>query len=303
MSPAAQSPQQSVWPVLSRPGIKRDGTTFQGDAYTGGQWVRFQRGLPRKIGGYQQISTEFSGPVRSCHLFSRAGQTYVFGGSGSSLEYVTISSAGSVSGIADRTPGGFSASTDNTWQFDAMYNSAGSAVALIAHGAPNLTDIDSTTQRPVYYGAIDSATALSSTGQSVSGGCVVLPPYLFLYDSDGLLKWSDANTPATFSGGDSGSARVTASKIVVGKRTRGGPTNSPAGLFWSLGALIRASYVGGSAIFRFDEIGGSSILSSSSVVEYRGRYFWPGVEGFLKYNGVIQDLPNDMNVNWFYDNL
>ena len=39
--------------IRSQPGIKRDGTQFEGDFYVDGQWVRFQRGLPRKIGGYR----------------------------------------------------------------------------------------------------------------------------------------------------------------------------------------------------------------------------------------------------------
>ena len=42
--------------VKSDPGIKRDGTKFEGNFYVDGQWVRFQRGLPRKIGGYRQIT-------------------------------------------------------------------------------------------------------------------------------------------------------------------------------------------------------------------------------------------------------
>ena len=35
--------------LKSQPGIKRDGTKFEGDFYVDGQWVRFQRGRPRKI--------------------------------------------------------------------------------------------------------------------------------------------------------------------------------------------------------------------------------------------------------------
>ena len=44
-------------PVIlrSKPGIKRDGTRYEGDFYVDGEWCRFQRGLPRKIGGYQSV--------------------------------------------------------------------------------------------------------------------------------------------------------------------------------------------------------------------------------------------------------
>ena len=41
----------NVVQIRSLPGIKRDGTRFDGEFYPDGQWVRFQRGLPRKMGG------------------------------------------------------------------------------------------------------------------------------------------------------------------------------------------------------------------------------------------------------------
>jgi len=47
---------EKIVQIKSLPGIKRDGTKFEGDQYVDGQWVRFQRGLPRKIGGYRAIS-------------------------------------------------------------------------------------------------------------------------------------------------------------------------------------------------------------------------------------------------------
>ncbi len=50
--------------IRSEPGIKRDGTQFEGDNYIDGQWCRFQRGLPRKIGGYRAITTQLPEIVR-----------------------------------------------------------------------------------------------------------------------------------------------------------------------------------------------------------------------------------------------
>ena len=47
---------EKIVQIKSLPGIKRDGTKFEGDQYVDGQWVRFQRGLPRKMGGYRSIS-------------------------------------------------------------------------------------------------------------------------------------------------------------------------------------------------------------------------------------------------------
>jgi hypothetical protein len=38
-----------------KPGIQRDGTQFAAPTYVDGQWVRFQNGLPRKMGGYNGL--------------------------------------------------------------------------------------------------------------------------------------------------------------------------------------------------------------------------------------------------------
>ena len=44
-------------------------------------------------------------------------------------------------------------------------------------------------------------------------------------------------------------------------------------------------------------------MSSQCVVEYDGIYYWIGIDRFLSYNGVVQEVPNQMNMNWFFDNL
>ena len=64
--------------LRSEPGIKRDGTKFDGNFYTDGQWVRWQRGLPRKIGGYrvsQKYLTEIS---RGFSTFTQDRYVYCF---------------------------------------------------------------------------------------------------------------------------------------------------------------------------------------------------------------------------------
>ena len=88
---------------------------------------------------------------------------------------------------------------------------------------------------------------------------------------------------------------------------RGG-SNAPSGLCWSLDSLIRVSFIGGAGTppqyWRYDLISSqSSILSSQSVIEYDGIYYWCGVDRFLLYNGVVKEIPNSMNQNYFFDNL
>ncbi len=43
--------------IRSEPGVKRDGTQFEGNFYVDAQWCRWNRGLPRKIAGYRGITS------------------------------------------------------------------------------------------------------------------------------------------------------------------------------------------------------------------------------------------------------
>ena len=68
------------------------------------------------------------------------------------------------------------------------------------------------------------------------------------------------------------------------------------------------SFIGGTGTppqyWRYDIISSqSSILSSQSAIEYDGVYYWCGVDRFLLYNGVVKEIPNTMNQNYFFDNL
>jgi len=147
---------------------------------------------------------------------------------------------------------------------------------------------------------------------AVSGGVVVLHPYVFIYGNNGLIKNSSAGNPNDFVSPDSNETNVASTKIVKGLPVRGG-SNSPSGLFWSLDSLIRVSYtpttvtIGGTTstfYWRYDIISSqSSILPSQSVIEYDGVYYWCGVDRFLMYNGVVKEVPNAMNQNFFFDNL
>jgi hypothetical protein len=124
------------------------------------------------------------------------------------------------------------------------------------------------------------------------------------FGNDGVVGWSVPGAPTDLTGVGSGSARVAGQKIIRGLALRGGPGNAPAGLFWSADAVIRASFVGGQEIFQFDTISPfSSILSANCVIEYDGQYFWLGTDRMLMFNGVVREIPNNLNINYFYDGL
>lgn len=452
-----------------KPGIQRDGTQFASDTYVDGEWVRFQRGMPRKIGGYNGIFLNASGISRGMTMTSVNGLNYVVsgynnglqqwstdnddgvgfgpitlyptgpiltfsittggslyttgtytnvalnGGAGSGAQAtvivtggavvtVTITATGTGYQIGDvltvlaasvgGTGSGFTGTVGsltyysnnnlNLWQFDIGYDSTGGATNnLVAHPGLNLVAIDNTTNTRPLYGAFPSSTfqmspvgiftiasctktsgqdhfqmpapdarvgagqtvsgsgipagttvlSVSSVGGSlvqvnlsanvtnsttasvtfdnnisVSGGVVILHPYLFVYGNNGLIQNSAAGDFSNWVSSDANANNVSTGKIVKGLPIRGG-TTSPSGLFWALDSVIRVSYnpttVGGLTYYwRYDLLTSqSSIMSSQCVIEYDGIFYWCGVDRFLCYNGVVQEIPNTLNQNYFFDNL
>ncbi len=291
--------------VRSEPGIKRDGTKFEGSNYVDGQWVRFQRGLPRKIGGFRALQDRLDGIARGMHIHNHNGFTYVHIGTSDGVFRFRLSQTGSSSIVTNRTNGGYVSNDNANWIFDVAYNTTTNQNEILAHVAFDVEDISSDANGALYRGYDNGTAPLDLVpAVTVSGGIVALAPYVFAYGSDGFVQWSRAGYTDDWSGGDAGGARVTSQKIVKGLQLRAGAGNAPAGLFWSLDSVVRATYVGGPAVFQFDTITSqSSILSGNSVVEYDGIYFWCGVDRFLMFNGVVREVPNQLNLNWFYDNL
>lgn len=285
--------------IASSPGIKRDGTVLEGQNYIDGQWCRFQRGRPRKIGGYQAVTSTVPEVARGMTSFSANGLRYLHIGGASNLTQYVVTSSGSLSAQNDRTPVGFS-DPMALWQFDHFFDSIAVFTDVIAHPGHNLNNIDSTMNSKIYLGeAVDSGILVDSTLPEVSGGIATIGPYLFSFGNDGRIGWSEVNDPTTLDG----EAFITQQKVVAGHPLRGAG-QGPAGIFWSLDALIRATFVGGGVVWQFDTLASDvSILSSQGVIEYDGTFFWPGVDRWLMFNGVVRDVPNDFNVNFFFDNL
>ena len=399
---------KKVFAIDTQPGVQRDGTIFDMNFYTDGRWVRFQRGRPRKIGGYRAITEDAHGYSRGLYVNSVDGNNQVFNGYNNGLEVINIDNNGVGGGVNQFTftgliltlntlvggtlytngtytnvtltggsgsgakativvagatvttvtltaagngyvvgntlsataasiggtgsgfsikvatiNDGFTESDLNLWQFDSSFDSQGSGnQLLLAHPGLNLAQIDQTVVTPVLAGNIAGTVMSPLTDTSgttptgdiieVAGGVVVLHPYVFVYGDNGLIKNCVAGNPYDWNGPDSNEVNVSSTKIVKGLPVRGG-SNAPSGLFWALDSLIRVSYtpttvtVAGTPqtfYWRYDIITSqSSILSSQCVIEYDGIYYWIGVDRFLLYNGVVKELKNNFNQNYFFDNL
>ena len=301
-------------PIGSNPGIKRDGTRFDNEFYSDGQWCRFQRGKPKKMGGYQQVTDTVPEITRGMHSFSQDDIQYLHLGHPLSVGQYQVSN-GTLGLFTDRTPAGFVLNVDNLWQFDIFADTAGTGNhLLVAHAAPNAANIDNSIGGDIYIDTITALTPLSIAGLSVdavtgwntgvlgpvSGGVVVSGTYLFAYGSRGLIRISAVNNvgaaPVEFNLGTQ--------KIVKGMPLRGAG-QGPAVLMWALDSLIRGTFIPGAGPpFAFDIIArGITVLSSQGIIEMDGIYYWPGVDRFLMFNGVVREIQNDMNQNFFFDNL
>ena len=363
------------------PGIQRDGTRFDSIIYVDGKWVRFQRGRPRKMGGYKGVFLDATGISRGMAMTAVNGFNYVVSGFSDNLEqWVTDSDDGVGSGPYSYTLSDFTVSADNLWQFDIAYDSTGSNTNnLVAHPGQNLSYITSTINTPVLRGvfpgntgsltmtkvgvftasggtvnlsptftlatanvrvgagqsitgagipvgttvasilgtavtmsapatATATITATFDNNISVSGGCVVIHPYLFVYGNNGLIQNSSAGDFENWVAADANANNVATGKILKGLPIRGGST-SPSGLFWAADALIRVSFAPSTAggvnyYWSYDLVSSqTSVMSSSGIIEYDGIFYWAGVDRFLSYNGVVQEIPNTINQNYFFDNL
>jgi len=195
------------------------------------------------------------------------------------------------------TPSYYIIATNGTTTFQISATSGGTALVTAIGTTTNLTF---TVSNPV--------TLTFDNNISVSGGCVVLHPYLFVYGDNGLIQNSSAGDFANWVSADANSNNVATGKIVKGLPIRGGST-SPSGLFWAVDALVRVSFQPSSAggqnfYWTYDLVSSqTSIMSSSCVIEYDGIFYWIGVDRFLSYNGVVQEIPNDLNQNYFFDNV
>jgi hypothetical protein len=295
--------------LASAPGIKRDGTRFDSEHYLDGEWCRFQRGKPKKIGGYQQVTDTVPEITRGMHSYSQDDVQYLHLGHPNTLGQYQVSN-GTLNLFSDRTPAGFAANVNNLWQFDIFADTSGTGNhVLVAHAAPNAANIDNSVAGNIYIDTVDATTVLNTTGLHpdwnggaegpFSGGVVVSGVYIWAYGSDGHLLQSQANNLSVAPV----AINIGTQKIVKGMPLRGAGTG-PAALFWALDSLIRATSTGGTPAFAYDVIArGITIMSSQGVIEMDGIYYWPGVDRWYMFNGVVREIPNNLNQNWFFDNI
>lgn len=203
-------------------------------------------------------------------------------------------------------------SSDIDWSVSTMYDVVSGKTVLAAIKTYDLTNLESD-DAGIFYKSTDLSLLsydnplVVESATSVSGGCCVVGQFLFRYGGEGLLENSDINKPFDFTvQAGSYANRVylgNGNKIVYGTAIKSG--SAPSGLFWSVDALYKATFTGGSTNWSYSTVGSDlSILSKKSVIEYDGMFFWPGVDRFYVASaGGAQELPNTFNSNYFLENL
>jgi hypothetical protein len=150
---------KKVFSLDTQPGVQRDGTLFDKNYYTDGRWVRFQRGRPRKIGGYRMLSDQLTGPSRGMWSNATNGINQIFSGYSGGLQELVIDNNGNGQGIQNFTLSNFTASANNLWQFDGFYDVGGNGVgSIVAHPGQNLAAVDGSVNTPVLIGDINGTT-------------------------------------------------------------------------------------------------------------------------------------------------
>jgi len=222
----------------------------------------------------------------------------------------------SLTAVGVFTATGTTTSGSPTVTFATTIAAIGAGLTVTGTGIPINTTVVSAVEVAGVWTVTLSANATASgtvplvfdNNISISGGIVMLFPYLFVYGNNGLIQNCSAGDFNNWTSADSNANNVSSTKVIKGMPLRGG-TTSPAGLFWTLDSVVRVTYspttVGNATFYwKYDLITQqSSIMSSQCLIEYDGLFYWVGTDRFLMYNGVVAEVPNTQNNNYFFDNL
>lgn len=302
----------TLLPLDLPPGMRNTGTVYQskGRWYTG-SLVRFFNGTIQPVGGWTArtlTGAAISGVPRAMVSYRRNDNTQIIVVGTTRGLYAIVGGA-----VTDITPSEVvSNNAARVWQLD-VFGAYLVAVDLIA---PSTTGA-------MYYWNGDTAT----TGELVSpwsgsnptlGLSVVTTPERFLVMLGGKYTasgWSSTGvesqfrmvTWATQEGGFTGSDWVpgaansagdftltTDGSLVCGRRTRGGT------LLWTTTDLWTMTYIGGTFIFRFDQVGNKcGIISTRAAIVTDAASYWMGDNGFYVYDGFVKPLPCDVQDHVF----
>lgn len=302
-------------PLVYKPGIQRDGTDFQDEYCIDGQWIRFVGGKIKKMKGNKELHQPQGGIEPSYMYVYDTGNNNILIYCSNEQVNRCITNLDSVSN--DRQILEITAADNRTWQLSKFIGADGQPyLALLAtfNGDNMLSRINgalywkSMLQDDTFQGYEDGLIP-GNTNNIVSGGILFSNPCLYLYGNNGTIIRSKTRDPLDFSGGDSGVYKISENKLIFGASIRGG-TNSPSFLFWTENSVLYLTNVADPANvdqpvdFQREEITtNSSLMSSRAVVQYDSLFFWLGTDRVFVYNGIVDSVKNDVNFEFFLENV
>lgn len=180
-----------VYTLGVQPGIKRDGTIFESREFSAGEWCRFQRGVPKKMGGYRQLFATFTGIPRGLIANSYNGVNYIFVGNEFGLEaFTTGTTFGVGSGplTVNILPGysPFTLVSNTVSQFVV----ATDVTAAFPAGMKVIFDNNTTTETTVISSSYTAPnTTVIVTTSSIAGSPTTVSLYDETFTPDANLLW------------------------------------------------------------------------------------------------------------------
>jgi hypothetical protein len=179
-----------VYTLGVQPGIKRDGTVFESREYSDGEWCRFQRGTPKKMGGYRELFSTFNGIPRGMIANPYNGVNYIFAGNATGIDVFTT---GTTYGIGS---GPFDAVIEPGYSTFAITTIVGATFKV----ATDLTTVFTAGTKiifnqttPVVYTVSSSSYLAPDTTVTLTATIVGTPTAVWLYNyffsPDSRLLW------------------------------------------------------------------------------------------------------------------
>ena len=181
----------SIFSLAIPAGIKRDGTQFQNDQYTDGVWCRFQRGDPKKMGGYRTLFTSNIGIYRGMVVQPYNGVNYIFAGNYQELDvFATGINFGTGSGP-------FAANIlHGTVEFVLVSNTASSFVIKgdVTSSFPTGTKVIFNQTTPVTYVTTTATYSAPNTTVNFTGTLSGTPANVWLNNTPVFIEDPDLQT-------------------------------------------------------------------------------------------------------------
>ena len=183
-----------IYTLAVQPGIKRDGTVFESREFSDGTWCRFQRGTPKKMGGYRQLFSTFNGIPRGMITNPYNGINYIFAGNQNGIDVFTTGNTlgvgtGPFSATIENGYAGFAIDSSSTNDFVITSSPATDFSSVFPAGTKVIFDQDN----PVVYTVSSASYTAPDTTVTVVETIAGTPTNGWLFDysfqADPRLLW------------------------------------------------------------------------------------------------------------------